>query len=275
MNVAMGAASAVTIENTTELMESSDSIRSHQMSVNAVTDFISAYSWSCTLGQGNQLLALALPIVELGAKLKELPAIPDKSILKQLFVRQVELFLEKIQQTAFYTAETIHVACYVICVFVDEAVIFDTTWGNTFNWEQDGLLSFFLQEVWDGKKFFVILNSIFEKSGSNFDLLELMYMCLSLGFMGKYRTQRKGNVVLKELCNDLYECIARYRKIAAQGLLVKPDDIACGSASAPLPRQFFSRGMWLIIGTVLVIGCGVYLTFNAQLNQLITINNPQ
>ena len=43
------------------------------------------------------------------------------------------------------------------------------------------------REAWGGEKVFQLLAKLAENPGANRDILELMYVCLALGFEGRYR----------------------------------------------------------------------------------------
>ncbi|WP_235378984.1 type IVB secretion system protein IcmH/DotU [Candidatus Coxiella mudrowiae] len=59
-------------------------------------------------------------------------------------------------------------------------------------WRQIGLLKTFQGEMWDGERFFVILKRSAEELALHLDLLELGYLCLSLGYQGKYDEKPDG-----------------------------------------------------------------------------------
>lgn len=258
--------------------------------INTISDFVnSIYSafasgqtaqsgGQASYGSSNRLLSMSLPLLELALKLKELPSAPEKSFLQRLFTTEIEFFLDKMKKNS-YTAETIIAARYVICAFIDEVIIYETSWGIVLNWGQESMLRSFAGDITtDGKKFFVILKDASDKAGANLDLLELMYVCLSLGFAGKYRAHKKGRLMLKETIANVYECISRYRKVGGQEFLIKscPPVVAntttgeskIQSGGLQTSRKFFSYKMWLTMGLVLIFGVVIYTTLNTQLNRV-------
>lgn len=258
----------------------------------AVIDFINTYSvpsssppssqlpTSKNVNQANsKLLDAALPVLGLGTKLKELQQIPDKKLLKQLLVSQIELFLNKIRK-AFYDEKTVMASCYAVCAFLDET-LFDANWETplTLDLEQDSLLRYFTNSATDGKKFFVILKEAYAEASANVDLLELLYVCLSLGFAGKYKTSKKGQQSIRDLTDNLYACMVKLRPAAtpsSSGLLVNALDIIgkdgnfvsaaknIDGKEKTAPR-FLSRGMWIAAGFVVLIGGCIYVTLSMRL----------
>lgn len=101
-------------------------------------------------------------------------------------------------------------ARYVLCTVVDEAVV-TTPWGNESEWSQMSLLSTFHNETCGGEKFFQLLDRVSKNPIKHQPMLELMYLCLSLGFEGKYRVQARGTLELEGIRDALYRQIRQLR----------------------------------------------------------------
>lgn len=100
---------------------------------------------------------------------------------------------------------------YLLCTALDEAVL-STPWGAESNWSAQSLLSQFHNEVFGGEKFFVILDRMLQEPARYLDALELIYLCLAMGFEGKYRVSARGsNGGLLEVQDNLYRCIRNQR----------------------------------------------------------------
>src|SRR3990167_2355885 len=94
--------------------------------------------------------------------------------------------------------------------FVDETWLHSTS-GKEKEWEKHKLLLFFQQEDWGGERFFIILERLEQDPLFYIDLLELTYLCLSLGYEGKFRYQERGHLKLQEIINNLFEKIKQIR----------------------------------------------------------------
>ncbi|MEQ4537544.1 MAG: type IVB secretion system protein IcmH/DotU, partial [Billgrantia sp.] len=101
-------------------------------------------------------------------------------------------------------------ARYVLCTVVDEAVV-TTPWGNESQWSQMSLLSSFHNETFGGEKFFQLLERLSRNPVKHLPMLELMYLCLSLGFEGKYRVLQRGMLELEAVRDSLYRQIRQLR----------------------------------------------------------------
>ncbi|MBP8185450.1 MAG: type IVB secretion system protein IcmH/DotU, partial [Pseudomonas sp.] len=78
-------------------------------------------------------------------------------------------------------------------------------------WSQMSLLSSFHNETFGGEKFFQLLERLSRNPVKHLPMLELMYLCLSLGFEGKYRVLPRGMLELEALRDSLYRQIRQLR----------------------------------------------------------------
>lgn len=98
------------------------------------------------------------------------------------------------------------VVCYVLCIMFDE-LVFNVLWGEQSGWVQKILLVIFYGEFYGGVKFFQILEWLCVDFSWYIDLIELMYLCLVLGFGGCYQIELGGCVKLVDIQEDFYCCI--------------------------------------------------------------------
>ncbi len=133
----------------------------------------------------------------------------DPVKLKNQIISEIEQF-QNIAQTDNIDPQTISSARYVMCTVLDEAVI-NTPWGNNSSWTQQSLLSLFHKEVSGGERFFQLLKSLAQNPAKNRGLLEVMYLCLTLGFEGRYRLVEGGKNKLGAIREWLYEILQQER----------------------------------------------------------------
>ncbi|WP_313599899.1 type IVB secretion system protein IcmH/DotU [Pseudomonas sp.] len=114
-------------------------------------------------------------------------------------------------------------ARYVLCSVIDEAVV-TTAWGGHSDWSKTSLLSRFHQETFGGEKFFQLLERLSLDPLKHLAMLELMYLCLSIGFEGKYRVTERGGVQLEAVRDGLYRQIRHGRgEHASMTVSTEPD----------------------------------------------------
>lgn len=108
-----------------------------------------------------------------------------------------------------YTSEYILVCRYAVCATVDD-IIANTSWGNEGQWDGYSVLNIFNQETLQPDRFFLILERIIKDPALYIDVMEFMYICLSLGYKGNYRESSQGNQQLEKITHSLYRHIRSY-----------------------------------------------------------------
>lgn len=164
-----------------------------------------AGDYSVELGL-NPLVTAASPLLSLIAKLRNSTSHSNVEGLRE----QVEQELHRFEANAVVHTdrETIHAARYCLCCVIDETVL-NTPWGSQSRWSERSLLVSFHQESWGGEKFFVILERLMKDPARHLDMLELMYVCLSMGFEGKYRVLDTGRRSLEQAKETLFQLIRK------------------------------------------------------------------
>lgn len=154
----------------------------------------------------NALLGAAANLLSMLSKLREQEKAPQLSELQRSLVHEIKAF-ETESFHANYSTDIILASRYVLCVAIDETID-NTNWGVS--WQGYRLLTHFHLEDWNGDNFFQLLEKLSQGS-THIDLLELMYLCLSFGFEGKYREQKNGAKELLVIRDRVYQAIQRAR----------------------------------------------------------------
>lgn len=157
----------------------------------------------------NPLETAAGPLLALASRLRRAHTHPDPGALRNQLIGEVRTF-EARARAAGVRPETVLSARYVLCTVLDEAVL-NTPWGNASVWRSHSLLSTFHNDTRGGEKFFVLLKDAAQDPAANRDLLELMYVCLALGFQGRYQVIDRGTEQLEELRARLFQILRAQR----------------------------------------------------------------
>ncbi|AMX03987.1 type IV secretion protein DotU [Microbulbifer thermotolerans] len=157
----------------------------------------------------NPLVAAASKLLGAVIKLRATANHDNVPDLHKRLTREIQNFEREARQLSL-SPETVLTARYLICTVVDEVVL-STPWGSASGWSQHSLLSLFHKETFGGEKCFAILQRMLEVPGNHLELLELFYLCLSLGFQGKYRLVQRGHEQLEQIRDTLYQTIERHR----------------------------------------------------------------
>ena len=164
------------------------------------------------LGRLNPLEKASSGLLALLTRLNTSTNQADPAGLKNKIIKEIQQF-QLNAQACEIDPETISSSRYVLCTVLDEAVL-STPWGNSSGWSQQSLLSLFHKEVSGGERFFDLLKSLAQNPTKNRNLLELMYLCLALGFEGRYRIIENGKDKLTSIREWLYRILQKERGIA-------------------------------------------------------------
>jgi type VI secretion system protein ImpK len=159
------------------------------------------------LGGLNTLAALANPILAAVPQIRRTLRHPDPAGLRDSLREQIES-LEMSAVSAEVPDDTVSAAVYALCALLDESAA-ATPWGR--DWAAQGLLNTMRGEGNAAEGFFAELDKAMAEPEKNAELLEFLYICLALGFEGRYRALEGGRVALDQVKDRLYAQIARRR----------------------------------------------------------------
>ncbi|WP_028105124.1 DotU family type VI secretion system protein [Pseudoduganella violaceinigra] len=208
----------------------------------------------------NPLLAAANPLLNIVPQLRATLHHPDPAAAKEFLTRQIREF-ERRAKAAGIANENIIAARYALCTLLDEAAA-STPWGGSGIWARDSLLVRFHNEAWGGEKFFQLLSKLAEAPAEHCALLELMYICLSLGLEGRYRVLDNGKAQLDALRERLALMLRQL-----QGEYERPLSPHWEGAPAAGRAILAALPLWVAFGALGLLMLGVYATFSFILNR--------
>ncbi len=210
----------------------------------------------------NLLLAHSAQLINLASNLLNLT--PNNSIeqLRDDINRHIEdldknLLLHGAEKGI--TQEVALTARYILCCLIDELVL-STPWGIESSWSRQTLLSKYHNETSGGEKFFAIINKLMEQPHRNIDLIELCYLCLSVGFRGKYRVSPTGENDIIQICNMMYQAISLHRPSYNE---LSPNWRANDNAPKSIEKRLPPSLLFIVLGFICV---AVYIALLSNLH---------
>ncbi|EKE00746.1 MAG: IcmH [uncultured bacterium] len=167
----------------------------------------------------NPLIVACDPILTLSAALKTIEYPSDRNKFLEDLAHEIRAF-EHRAKIANYPDNVIADARYALCCLLDETIALTSEWGKDNGWLQGNLLNVFYNESYGGEHFFAIVDRALEDMPANLHLIELLYLCLSFGFAGKYYNTEYGDRELAFVTNKLYQIINQYRHINRRDLFL-------------------------------------------------------
>jgi type VI secretion system protein ImpK len=217
----------------------------------SVSEFISA-------GR-NPLVQAAVPLLVLAGRLRGQIANADVESVRRQCIQEVRAFEDRMRQ-ANVPSEDVLAARYALCTAIDEAVL-NTPWGAQSGWAAQSLLVTFHREAQGGEKFFQILDRLLTEPQRYLGVLELYYVCLAVGFEGRYRLDERGAQRLADIRRDLYQRIEKARGGFEPGL--SPHWKGVEDRRNAVVRLI---PLWVVAAACVVVLVGAYIWLNTRLS---------
>lgn len=221
----------------------------------------------------NSLITAATPLFSIAGRLRTDSNFENHNQLLENLADEIQVFIYKARQSG-YDAYTISIGCQALCCLLDE-LITKTAWSRTNNWQAGALLAKSNNHATDNQEtFFTILNRIHQSlitlqqnvakpdnpanKHEQFDLLEFIYICLTLGFAGQH----------PNIENDLYTHINRIHTETEFNNDYEPEAAQTNDTNIDPQGKFWHKykivGLYII--TILLINSALYIGLNLQLN---------
>src|SRR5262245_23739433 len=155
------------------------------------------------LGGLNPLVEAANPILAAIPQIRQVLRHPDPAGLRARLRGQLDSF-DRAALAAGIPEDRRFVARYALCAILDDAAG-ATPWGR--DWLDQGLVSE-LHGDSAGDKFFALLDPMIAQPRVYKDILELFYLCLALGYEGRYRGGEGGRLALAQIRTRLHGIVA-------------------------------------------------------------------
>lgn len=205
------------------------------------------------------LVAVAAPLLQLLARLRNTLNQPDPDDLRERALDAMRHFEQRSRDFGI-PIEQVRPAHYALCASLDDAVL-NTPWGSTGVWAAGSLVSTFHQEVRSGERFFDLLAQMRQHPGRFLPVIELMYLCMSLGFQGQYRLSPRGPAELDRLREETHALLVRQRQAPEPDLAPHWTGIA-----APYRPMRVTIPVWVASSAALAGIAGLFVWFLLSIN---------
>jgi type VI secretion system protein ImpK len=155
------------------------------------------------------LAAAAAPLLDLLARIAAGVHAADPGEVRERAARGLRQF-EADARDSGCTPDELRAAHYALAAALDDVAL-ASPWGQGSIWSTRSLVSSFHQEVKAGERFFDMLGAMQKDPGRYRQALEICYLCLALGFQGRYRLSRSGATELDRIREGLYQLLAQIR----------------------------------------------------------------
>lgn len=177
--------------------------------VKSITDMKANFGFALRGLAINKIIDCASPLLALIMRINTLSRFHDVEDLHKRCRAEIDAIELELHKEG-YDRVTALAFRYCLCSVIDEAVLI-TPWGEKSNWSQNSLLAIYHQETWGGEKFFEIAIKLMDDPHRYIDLIEFLYLCMVLGYEGRYRPQHNGKLNLEAFMKEVHDIIRKER----------------------------------------------------------------
>ncbi len=141
-------------------------------------------------GTGSPLAAAAVPLLGLSARLRAMTGNVDVNAVRENVYQELHGFA-KAGRESNIQPELLRASHYAVAATIDD-VVMNTPWGAHSGWNKRTMVSAFHGDVEGGERFYAYLERMTQAPTVNRPVLQIMYDCMSLGFLGRYRLRARG-----------------------------------------------------------------------------------
>lgn len=198
----------------------------------------------------NKLANLSSDCLMLILQLRATNEYGDEEILRKKVIELLDDFERKALTGGIELAK-IQASKFALVAFIDETII-GSEWTNKVNWLAEPLQLKLFNCFNAGQEFFTRLEQFRQRQRENADVLEVYFLCMSLGFRGKYQLEapEKVRMIIDELHQDLNQYLGK-----PPGLISPngtPNDEIVNAVKERIP-------LWVIVVTSFSIGFFFYV----------------
>ncbi|MER9565615.1 type VI secretion system protein TssL, long form [Mesorhizobium sp. M0571] len=221
----------------------------------------------------NPILAASAPLLMLFGQLRLISVERQAEPLAEHIAEALERFDRTLEKSGV-AEEDARIAKFALCETADD-LIGNLPWAGKDAWAQHSMLLQFFHVEPTGAGFFEALNKVLANPEPHYDLLELMHVCLSLGFEGQYRGLAREDTSLERVRGDVYETLRYFRARAGEDISPRWQGMAATMvpSSARLP-------LWVVAATASALLTAAFFTLrvfmtdegDAAASQLLALN---
>ncbi len=192
------------------------------------------------------VVAAAGRLIHLATQIRSMPVGPDIKGLRRLVVDELEAFKKRVRELGLEARST-QLGHYMLCAFVDDAVL-ATPWGSESPWAQQSLLAAYHNDTYGGDRMFQFAEKMTQDPNREPRLMELLYLCLSLGFEGRAGVDAGGESMVSRHRTSMSGTIRNQRE--AQPADISPQwrglKVAGGKFAPKIPLWAIAAGLGLL-----------------------------
>lgn len=207
----------------------------------------------------NPMIDAATPLLGMVLRMKAMSETPLSEKLYQQVVMDITSIEQQLQIQGYEPGAIVSFR-YVLCTFIDETAL-GLGWDQDNDWVKQSLLVHFHNESWGGEKVFILIERLLGEPKRYLDLIEFIYLCLCLGYRGRYKVSSNQNDEFNHLLRRLQKQIQQLKGDAKPIILFEK-----GNNKQSRYRLGKRLGVRYIIIGAAIFAFIIYQIYSSQLN---------
>ncbi len=217
----------------------------------------------------NPLIDAANPLFSLAGRLTAASLSLPVDLIQKECIREIEAF-QRAAENHGLRAEYVFVGRLLLCTMLDDMMA-ETAVGKHGLWLPYRLSLVFHPEASNEERFFFILQRILKDPIVYMDLMELMYICLSLGFKGVYRHADREDDSLNQVTNLLYKQIRLHQNDTGKKLSPVFKDAPFVLKKEAPPRIAYGQLFFVTTAVIMLLFLGLSLGLDVISKQAVHV----
>ncbi len=176
----------------------------------------------------NPLVRTATPLLALMARLPTLPPPANLEGLRHRIIAALRRF-QSAARAGGVTADQMRAAHFALCAAFDD-IIGHTGWGQQADWNERSLIRTFHRTIEPDRDLMTMLDHMIADPHNHVCELELISVCMALGFEGRYRVLDDGPPAFRLVRDQIHRAITEVRG-------EPPEELSPEWRASPAPRK--------------------------------------
>ncbi len=191
---------------------------------------------------------------------------PDIRGVKRKLIQIMDMQMRSLAESG-YDNTNIMIVRYLIATFIDE-LLGKVEWNNSETWANHSLLGHYYKETYGGEKFFQLLERLAQEPNKYIEHMKLIYVCLSLGYRGRYSLAPNSDVQIESIRQELFVRIKRYGTHEDKFYKDHPVSNIAHKLTLNIPYRLFFLGGLLVLVIVYAVFTGMVVENENELMEI-------
>ena len=183
--------------------------------------------------------------------------------LKEKMVNDILIWSSKLSATKEYDEKDIIKLRYCLCVFIDEMLMKNELFMNS-SWANNTLTVRLFDEILGGDNFYDIALSWLNNPAKNKDFLEFIYVCLVLGYQGKYASWHNVKERILYLCNNIASALTPLYEVNDELAFNKAYDSTITTSAWQNFQKIYLKKILIALPLCIILSIFTYNVFDLE-----------